>query len=377
MPTDGLVLVDATSVPASRSGVGRYVDGLIGALDGPFVVACQQRDAEHYRRLAPGATVLPQSARLESVPLRLIWEQLRLPAIARRAGARVIHSPHYTLPLLSGLRRVVTFHDATFFSDPGVHTRAKRLFFRAWIRISSRLADRIVVPSRATASEITRYLGREREYDVAYHGVDPEVFHPPTSGEIAAAASAFGLTATPWIGFLGTIEPRKNLPQLIRAYAAVVSRWRHERGPVPVLALAGNQGWENEVQGEIDRVPEPGRVVQLGYIELDSVRAFLGGATIVSYPSLGEGFGLPVLEGMASGAAVLTTERLALPEVGGDAVAYSDTDAASIAAAIELLLDSPEERARLGALGIERAREFTWARCAAVHRAAYAAALAG
>ncbi len=369
-----LVLIDATAVPPNRSGVGRYVDGLIGALDGDLVIACQARDAEHYTALAPRALVLPQSPRIASVPLRLLWEQVILPRVARRAGAQVIHSPHYTLPLLSRLGRVVTFHDATFFSDPGVHTRLKRFFFRTWIRLSTRLADAIIVPSAATASEILRYVAHEREFVVAHHGVDPAVFHPPTPSEIIDAAGKLGLGDRPWIAHLGTIEPRKNLPQLVRAYGELVSRWDTSWGPVPLLALAGSVGWGDSLESEIASVEPPGQVRSLGYIPLELVRSFLGGSLVVAYPSLGEGFGLPVLEGMACGAAVLTTNRLALPEVGGAAVSYTEIDAASITAAMVSLISQPSVRRKLSRLGPLRAREFTWERCAEVHYGAYASA---
>jgi len=368
-----VVLIDATSVPANRRGVGRYVDGLIGALEGDFAIACQARDADYYRVLAPRATVLPQHRRLEFVPLRLVWEQLGLPGVARRAGAQVIHSPHYTLPLFTRRKRVVTFHDATFFSEPQVHTPLKRVFFRFWIRASARLADAIIADSKATAAELTRFVRRPRGYSVAYLGVDPTVFHPPSASEIATAREEFGFGHRPWIAYLGTIEPRKNLPELVKAYRALVGRWADGWGAVPSLALAGGAGWGPDLQPEIDLVSPPGEVRQLGFIAVESVRAFLGGAIVVAYPSLGEGFGLPVLEGMSCGAAVLTTRRLALPEVGGDAVAYTEVDAESIASALESLVSNQAQRTRLGELGLARSREFTWAKCAAIHRSVFEA----
>lgn len=369
------VLIDVTAVPEDRRGVGRYVDELVRALDGDLIIACQARDEGHYRAIAPRARLLPQHG-IERVWVRLLWEQFTLPAVALRAGARVIHSPHYTLPLLSRLARVVTLHDATFFSDPGVHTRLKRLFFRTWIRASTRLANALVVPSRATENEIVRFVGRHGDYAVAYHGVDPEVFHPPSENEIETTAVALGLNTAPWIAFLGTIEPRKNIPNLIRAYASLVARWNEAWGEVPTLAIAGGAGWATELDADIAAVPAPGSVVRLGYIELESVHAYLGGAALVVYPSLGEGFGLPVLEAMSCGAAVLTTRRLALPEVGGDAVAYSEPDVEALAAALRRLIADPSERTRLADQGLERARRFTWRASAAVHEAAYEAAAA-
>jgi glycosyltransferase involved in cell wall biosynthesis len=364
------VLVDATAVPAHRGGVGRYVDGLLGALAGDILIACQERDAEFYRKLVPEGIVLPQSG-ISAAPLRLLWEQFRLPTLARRSGAEVIFSPHYTMPLLTGMPRVVTFHDATFFSDPGVHSRLKARFFRAWIRVSAGRAEKVIVPSLATSRELDRFVHRPRGYEVAYHGVNTGVFHRPSRAESEALTEATGLGAVPWIGFLGTIEPRKNLPALVRAYGAVSSGWHRDWGPVPVLAIAGGTGWEKNLDFAIAQIAQPGKVLRLGFIPLETLSAFLGGAELVSYPSLGEGFGLPVLEAMACGSAVLTTDRLAIPEVGGDAVAYSEPTAESIAEGLRALLGDPDERARLRREGMTRSQEFTWKRSAAIHESAF------
>ena len=369
-------LVDVTAVPSDRRGVGRYLDELVAAFDEPVIIACQAHDAEHYRSIAPRAEVLPQE-RIRGVGARLLWEQFTLPRLAKRVAATVIHSPHYTLPLFTRKARVVTFHDATFFSDPGVHTRFKRVFFRSWIRLSGLLATVIIVPSHATASELDRFTRRRSglEYTVIHHGVDRAVFHPPTKESVGSAADRLGLGMAGWIGFLGTIEPRKNLPQLLKAYGLLVQNWSPDWGEVLPLALAGGAGWGDDITNDIDAIAEPGRVIGLGYVDLDLVPAFLGGATILAYPSLGEGFGLPVLEAMSCGSTVLTTRRLALPEVGGDAVAYSEPDAAALAEAMSRLLSDPSERARLSRLGIERSSTFTWTRCATFHAAAYHSAL--
>jgi glycosyltransferase involved in cell wall biosynthesis len=360
-----------TAVPPNRAGVGRYVDELVTAFDEEVVIVCQADDADHYRAIAPSADVLPQRG-IRRVWRRLVWEQFVLPRVAQRAKVGVIHSPHYTIPVMTRLARVVTFHDATFFSDPDVHTPIKRVFFRIWIRLAGRLADVIIVPSIATARELARYTRTpEARYSVIYHGVDRTIFHAPSTRQIDHAAAVLGLTGAPWIAFLGTIEPRKNLPALLEAYSALTSRWSMEWGPVPTLALAGSEGWGPDVTPHVTAVRTPGRVLRVGYIDLELVHAYLGGSLFVAYPSLGEGFGLPVLESMSCGAAVLTTPRLALPEVGGDAVLYSEPDAPALAEAMVTLASDPGLRASLAAAGARRAESFTWARCANAHIAAY------
>ncbi len=367
------VLVDATAVPADRGGVGRYVDGLIAALgktDADLAIACQRADAERYGRMAPRADVVPGPAAISHRPARLAWEQTGLPLVAEQVGANVVHSPHYTLPLRAGRPVVVTVHDATFFTQPEVHTAVKGTFFRSATRTTLRRATRVIVPSKATRDELVRLLEADpTRIDVAYHGVDHDVFHAPTDDERAHVAARLGVHG-PYVAFLGTLEPRKNVPNLIRGWVQAV-HWRDEP---PALVLAGGSGWDDEVDAAIAEVPSHLRVLRPGYLRFSDLRGFLGGATVVAYPSHGEGFGLPVLEAMACGAPVLTTHRLSLPEVGGDAVAYTEPDAAAIAESLSALLDDADRRASLAAAGMSRAREFTWEASAEAHLASYARA---
>ncbi|MBE7191633.1 MAG: glycosyltransferase family 4 protein [Gordonia polyisoprenivorans] len=363
-----LVLLDATAIPEDRGGVGRYVEELAAHLDGRLAIAVQAHDAERFASIAPDASIHPQSPRIRSTVRRLLWEQTGLPRLANRIGADVIHSPHYTLPLAWRGRRVVTFHDATFFSDGDVHSRVKGVFFRAWSRISSRLADAVVVPSRATAAEFARYLRRTADdFDVAHHGVDTTEFKPQEPALVREVASRVGIGKRRWIAFLGTIEPRKNVPALVRGYAVAASRIPDP----PVLVLAGGQGWETGLDDALLEVHPPAEVLRPGFVDAGALPALLSGSEIVAYPSLGEGFGLPVLEAMACGAPVMTTRRLALPEVGGDAVEYTEVDSDSIAVTIGRLLGDPGRRAALSAAGKERAEEFSWAASARVHRRVY------
>ena len=138
-----------------------------------------------------------------------------------------------------------------------------------------------------------------------------------------------------------------------------------------VLVLAGAPGWDPGVEPAVAAVPAGMTVLRPGHLPVELLPGLLGGAQVVAYPSLGEGFGLPVLEAMACGAAVLTTRKLSLPEVGGDAVAYTGTGAGDIAAALSELLDDPVRRAELAGEAVQRASQFTWAASAAAHQVAY------
>ncbi|MBV9846235.1 MAG: glycosyltransferase family 4 protein [Kutzneria sp.] len=385
------MLIDATAVPVDRGGVGRYVDSLVAALysDGaPLSVVCQSRDAELYTQLAPSARIVVAKESVATRTARLTWEQTALPLLVRRLGVDVVHSPHYTMPLASAsvlypafqtasvrargsAASVVTLHDATFFTDPTLHSSVKARFFRMWTRTSLAMAALCVVPSRATADELVRTAAADRRMlHIAPHGVDTERFHPPSPEEVAAARTALTLGDTPYVAFLGALEPRKNVPALIRGFA----RACQGQARPPALVLAGQPGWDTRVEEALDAVPHRVRVIRAGYLPFELLAGFLGGALVLAYPSLGEGFGLPVLEAMASGACVLTTRRLSLPEVGGDTVAYCGVGAGDIAAGLTELLNDPARRASLSAAAQLRAKEFSWAASAARHREAYSRA---
>jgi glycosyltransferase involved in cell wall biosynthesis len=355
--------------------VGRYVDGLVTALaeaGADLAIASQRADAERYGRMAPNAKVVAGPAAIAHRPARLAWEQTGLPLVAQQVGAEVVHSPHYTMPLRAGRPVVVTIHDATFFTEPDLHTSVKGTFFRSATRTALRRAARCVVPSKATRDELIRILDADATLlDVAYHGVDQQTFHVPAEEEKQRVQARLGLAGQPYIAFLGMLEPRKNVPGLVRGWVKACA----DRDDAPALVLAGGTGWDDTIDAAISEVPSHLRVLRPGYLRFTDLPGFLGGALLVAYPSHGEGFGLPVLEAMACGAPVLTTQRLSLPEVGGDAVAYTEPDPDSIATALTSLLDDPARRAALGEAGHQRSLEFTWAHSAEAHLASYARAL--
>jgi glycosyltransferase involved in cell wall biosynthesis len=367
------VVVDATAVPADRGGVGRYVDELLPALveeGADLAVVVQAHDVDHYRALLPGVELLAAPPAIARAAVRFAWEQAGLPALVRRSRADVLHSPHYTMPLAAGVPVVTTLHDATFFTHPDVHLPVKRAFFRGWTRVSLRRARRCVTPSAATRDELVRVAGAHAgRIDVAHLGVDARRFHVPSDDERAAVREHLGLTGR-YVAFLGTLEPRKNAASLVRGWVQAVAG----SDDPPALVLAGGRGWDEEIERAAAEVPPGLTLLRPGYLPLDLLAGLLGEAELVAYPSLGEGFGLPVLEAMACGAAVLTTRRLSLPEVGGDAVAYTEPDAESIAAALGTLLTAPERRRMLGEAARTRAALFDWRACARAHLASYAAA---
>jgi glycosyltransferase involved in cell wall biosynthesis len=368
------VLLDATAVPSDRGGVGRYVDGLVGALSATgqdLVVVCQRSDAERFHRFAGNIEVLPGPSAISHRPARLAWEQTGLPLIAQQVRAGLIHSPYYTMPLHAPVPVVVTVHDVTFFSEPELHSAVKTGFYRSATRTAVRRASRVIVPSQATRDELVRLLQADpARIDVARHGVDATTFRPPSEAETRRVNDRLGLHGRPYVAFLGVLERRKNVPDLVRGWVRAVDGMAEP----PALVLAGSSGWDDGVDQAVAEVPPHLKIVRTGFMRPADLPGLLGGAMVVAYPSKAEGFGLPVLEAMACGAAVLTARRLSLPEVGGDAVAYTEPDAESIGNALRELIDDEPRRAQLSRRGVERAREFTWEASAEAHLATYARA---
>ncbi|MGN7224177.1 glycosyltransferase family 4 protein [Curtobacterium flaccumfaciens] len=376
------VLVDGTAVPRELGGVGRYVEGVVSHLTDPALdvhLVVRPVHAEHFRAVAPDATVHTAPAWTDSVPLRFVWEQTGLPALGRRIGAQVLHSPHYTFPFGWRGGSVVTLHDATFFSNPEWHSRLKRTFFTWWSRRSLRSRPVVIAPSAATATEAARVVsGIRADVRVAPLGVDRAVFHEPSIAEVEDARIAATLPeGAPWIAFLGTIEPRKNVTALLDAYATVRASRAAAGSDTPWLVLSGARGWDESAIARLDALQPDDHVIEAGYLPLEDLSGYLGGAEFVVYPSLGEGFGLPVVEAMAAGACVLTTRRLSLPEVGGEAAVYSEPSAPALAEAMAALLDDPALVASHRAAALARANVFTWQATAAVHVDAYSAVAGG
>ena len=249
----------------------------------------------------------------------------------------------------------------------------KQKFFTFAIRRAIRRASALVVPSEATRDETIKYAGGQAsQFYVAYHGVDRTIFHPvSTTPSATASRSLLGLEGREYIGFLGTLEPRKNVPNLVRGWVQAVADLRESaRAGAWPAARAGTRTsiprWPT--------VPTHLTVLRPGYLPLEDLPGFLSGCLVLAYPSIAEGFGLPVLEAMSCGAATLTTRLTSLPEVGGDAVAYCDITPESIAHGLTDLMNDPARRARLGQAAIERSEEFTWERAARVHAQAFRAA---
>ena len=378
--SEPLVLsLDVSAVPNRPGGAGYYtmqlVRGLARSEDAELTLIARRGDDERWRELA-GAQVSVRAAVPPARPVRIAFEQVGFPALLRSAGVRLHHGPHYTMPARAPVPCVVTVHDCTFFDHPEWHLRTKAAFFRQAIRYAARRAAVVVCVSQTTADRLHAVCDVRAPVVVAPHGVDHARFASgePAPGADRAALHDLGIpTDRPLVVFVGTLEPRKGVVPLIAAFDRVADLF-----PDAVLVLGGKPGWGmDETDRALAAARHGDRIVQTGYLPDPAVPAVLRQATVVAYPALEEGFGLPALEALACGAPLVTTQGTAMAEFAGDAaLLVPPGDERSLADALATVLEGRDVTARRE-LGLELAGRQTWAASVAAHRRAYAMALAG
>jgi glycosyltransferase involved in cell wall biosynthesis len=370
------VLLDVSAVPDRPVGAGVYTIALANGLgahdDIDLQLLARRNDAVRWADIAPGATVHAQVPPRR--PLRLAWEQTRARGLVKAVRPDVWHGPHYTLPLRVDARTVVTVHDCTFFDHPEWHERSKVAYFRRMIRAAVARADVVVCVSEYTASRLRAHCSPRGDIVVVPHGVDHTRFRlqPAAPDDDLAQLSVHGV-APPYIAFAGTLEPRKDLPNLVQAFA-VAARDR----PDLRLVLAGGDGWgTTAVRDAIAGSGVATQILRTGYLDNATVAALFRHAEIVAYPSLEEGFGLNALEAMACGTPLVSTRGSAIEEVVGDAgLLVPPHDTRALAGALVQLLDDEELQRRLRRAGPARAAEFTWTRSVNAHVDVYRRAAA-
>jgi glycosyltransferase involved in cell wall biosynthesis len=354
-------------------GVGRYVRALVRHLPAEAAVdrgAVEFLVARHPpERLA--AVGLPASTRRLAWPGRLVtrsWVTLRRPGLPGGLldALDVVHATSAAVPPTGGRPLVATVHDLSFHHYPDAYPPAGRRYHERSARIVADQAARVLVPSEATARDLAELYGVDRgRVTITPLGVEPPA--EPDRARAARLLHDLGVRG-PFLLAVGTQEPRKNLPRLLDAFAQV-----GDTLPDHWLVVAGPVGWGPRLRPTSDSV----RVRLAGPVGDTVLHALYQAADGLAYPSLHEGFGLPVLEAMAHGVPVLTSDRSSLPEVaGGAALLVDPLDRAAIAAGLVRLAGDTALRERLAAAGRRRAAGFTWRATAAATWAAYREVLA-
>ncbi len=345
------IAIDAsrTTVP-NPTGTERYALDLIRAL---IQLAPQHRFTLYFRD-APAPDLFPALPHVSHkiIPFKRMWSHVRFAAALWADKPDVTFVPAHALPFVMPGKAVVTIHDLGYKLFPAAHPPKARAYLDLTTRTSAARATIILADSQATADDLTRFYGTSAaKIRVAYPGVNT-----PPRGDIQAVRAKFNLPAR-YFAYIGTLQPRKNIARLVQAFSAA----RQNLGGDVGLVLAGGKGWLYD-PAWAEGVPG---VTLTGYISDEEKGGLLRGALALTFPSLYEGFGFPVVEAMGLGTPVLASNTSSLPELtGAHAVLVNPEDVESIAAGMVRLARDDALRARLSAAEIGQAARFTWESCA-------------
>ncbi|HUE75895.1 MAG TPA: glycosyltransferase family 1 protein [Chloroflexota bacterium] len=345
--------IDARMLHYQRAGIATYVSGLLRGLravapDLALTALVSARSTEDVCTDVPQVRIL--------TPPHHRWEQITLPLELMLHRFDVLHSPDFIPPFRRGSRSVITVHDLAFLRFPHLLTDDSRRYY-GQIGNAVKSADVIIAVSQATRRDLVERVGAPADRIVVILEAADPTFQPASDDEILRVREHYNLPEDYFL-FVGTLEPRKNLAGLFRAYA----RLRSRSVSLPVLAIGGQPGWlAEDLPRLVGELKLNDYVHFLGRVRSEFLPALYSGATALVYPSLYEGFGLPALEAMACGTPVIASSAGALPEVCGNAAILVDPLAISeLANAMDRVARQPSLRQELVGLGFARVAEFTW-----------------
>jgi glycosyltransferase involved in cell wall biosynthesis len=355
--------IDASrAARAHRTGTETYSLELIKAL---VPLASARRRLRLYTSHPPQPEDWPASPHVETriIPWPRLWTHLRLAAELQQYPPDVLFVPAHVLPLYCPVPAVVTVHDLGYRHYPDTHRLLDRWYLDWTTRRHCRTARHILADSLATRQDLLDFYGANPDrISVVYLGRD-ESLAPVTDPEFIARAKARYNIRTDYLFYLGTLHPRKNLVRLIEAFHQAIQTTSTERLQ---LVIAGQRGWlYDQIFARVEQLGLTGQVIFAGYVTDEDKPALLSGALAYVFPSLFEGFGLPVLEAMACGTPVLTSNCSSLPEVAGQAALLVDPHSTGeIAAGLVQLITEPGLRQELVQRGFQQIRAFSWSQAA-------------
>ena len=360
-----IIGIDASrAATGQRTGTEAYALHLIRAL----IPLAAERDhtLRLYFNAAPAADLFPAAPHVEPtvIPLRRLWTHARLGHELRRHPPDVFFTPAHVIPIGIRCPSVATVHDLGYEHFPEAHPRRQLAYLRWSTRHNARVARRVIADSQATAADLTAlYATAPATIDVVYPGADPDLRRVDAPAIMAATAARYGIER-PYLLYLGTLQPRKNLVRLVEAFAG---SGLHKDGYA--LVLAGRAGWLAEPLLAAVRTLAPAIREQVrlpGYVAETDKPALLSGATALVFPSLYEGFGFPVLEAGACGVPVVCAATSSLPEVAGDAALLVDPlDTAALVEGLRRVAADVALREELIARGYANVARFSWQKAAA------------
>ncbi len=358
------ILIDATAIPKQPVGAGLYMSRLVrellhAELEFDLKILAHEDDFglfdlhDEYKK-----HFLFQRDRGRG--LRILSEQFTYPQLIRKNQMDLCHGLHYSMPIINKTRTVTTIHDTTFYLYPQKHTWLKRLYFKFFIKYSSIHSDHLITVSDNTKNDLISLFNIDPGKITTSHlGVDTS-FKPLDNYDMFQKIKNKYVLPDKFILYVGLIEPRKNLQSLVKAYANFLKM--SELKDNSHLVLAGRWGWESkELTKLITELNIDAKVHFPGYIDSEDLPFLYNMAIVFVYPSYYEGFGLPVLEAMACGTPVITSNISSMPEIVGDSgLLINPNDISNIENAIKDLLSNDLLRRKLSEQALIRSKEFTW-----------------
>jgi glycosyltransferase involved in cell wall biosynthesis len=353
--------VDIECLSSGRAGIAGFTENVVRQWQRPEVP--HEVVLLTYEKSSRSKTAL---RRLLNGLRHLCWIQVELPRWVFREKCDLLFSPNYHTPWWRPCPSVLMIYDMIPSLFPEKSDRLNLWYRKTMGWAASRSASRVVTISECSRRDIARIFRLPKDrIEVVPLGVGDEFRAGPPAGEKERRETLlrqYGLREVRYILFVGTVEPRKNLPRLLDAYAMILASGGFQDLK---LVLAGGRGWKENVDEAVLKMGLEGRVIRTGYVPQGDLPFLYRGASVFVFPSLYEGFGLPVLEAMACGVPVVASRTSSIPEVAGDAAELVDpTDAQAIAGAVVSILKSPARHKALVQKGRERASLYSWEKTA-------------
>ena len=360
---DPYIAMDISSIFRSRAGVGHYTKNLTRELlsyntnSRELIFIIKERIKINLKRKRNNII------RFCNAIMHLFWEQLAIPVFLRKNGINLFHSPAFVCPLIKICPTIITIHDMAYLLYPGKFVNAYRRYLKFWVPLCVKVADKVITDSFCSKRDIIRLLKiPEEKIEVVYLGKDSSFKQITDKALIDEFCIKHGIKKK-FILHVGTLEPRKNITGLIKAY----SIFKKENNECDFnLVIAGEKGWMySSIFALVEKLKLENSVTFIGYIEDGELPILYNAAKVFVYPSLYEGFGLPVLEAMACGIPVITSNTSSLPEIVGDAgIMVDPRDSAALAAAIQKVILDNDLREEMIRKGLKKAENFSWEKTA-------------
>ncbi len=363
------IAIDVRPTVGHFAGIGKYTYNLvkeIAKLDREneyllysFFLKPFSSDIEELAKSQPNFSL--KASRIPGRLMRFFWDYLKIPIEPFLGEVDVFHITNYLIPYIRRAKLLVTIYDITPVLSPEYHNRYTRTYVKEKILFAAKKADRIIAISQHTKRDLIQTLGVPEDLIAVIYGGVGEQFQPIKNQEVLNRVKERYNIKDKYLLFLGTLEPRKNIPGLIRAFHKIKDRF-----PNYQLVIAGKRGWKfQEIFKTVEELRLEDRVIFTGYLPEEDIPSLYSGAELFIYPTLYEGFGFPPLEAMACGTPVITSNLSSLPEVVGEGgILIDPNNIDELSRAMESVLADENLRKGLREKGLRQAAKFSWERCA-------------